>query len=300
MNIPIRERMLDVNGIRTPVIESGPADATEAVVFVHGNPGPKEDWRPMLAAVGDFARAVAWDHPGYGEAGRPKAFDYTIEGYARQLDSTLHTLGIDRVHLVLHDFGGPWGLQWAVEHPDRFESAVLINTGAMIDYRWHTLARIWRTPVLGDVFVATTPGWMLRRVVNRNEPRPLPSEFFDRMLAAQDGGNRRAVLRLYRSVNDPAAVGRRHAEALKPLNRPALVVWGRGDVYLPEVLAGRQREAFPGARIEMLDNSGHWPMVDDPETVTSLVVDFLKGIVTNATQSADQPHPATPASVEQV
>ena len=278
---------MDVKGIRTPIIEAGDGDAPEAVVFVHGNPGPKEDWRPLIEAAGGFSRAVAWDHPGYGQADRPRDFDYTVDGYAHQVAATLAALGIARAHLVLHDFGGPWGLRWAAENPDRFASAVLINTGVMLGYRWHTLARIWRTPVVAELFMATTPGWALRAVVNRNEPRPLPRAFFDRVLPTMDGGHKRAVRRLYRSVDDPDGLGRGLTAALRPLDRPALVVWGRQDAYLPEELAERQLEAFPHARVEMLDGSGHWPFVDDPDRVASLVTGFLAKVTGASSGRAD-------------
>jgi pimeloyl-ACP methyl ester carboxylesterase len=58
-----------------------------------------------------------------------------------------------------------------------------------------------------------------------------------------------------------------------------LVIWGRHDPYLPVALAGRQREAFPSARVEVLDGSGHWPFADDPERTERLVLEFLGEVV---------------------
>ena len=63
--------------------------------------------------------------------------------------------------------------------------------------------------------------------------------------------------------------GERLAQALRPLDRPALVLWGRHDPYLPVANAERQRAAFPRAEIRVLERSGHWPFVDDPATVTA-------------------------------
>ena len=90
-----------------------------------------------------------------------------------------------------------------------------------------------------------------------------------------DRGTRRAVLELYRSVADVGAAGERLAAALRPLDRPALVLWGRHDPYLPVTHAERQREAFPHAEIRVLERSGHWPFVDDPATVTAALTGFL-------------------------
>jgi menaquinone-9 beta-reductase len=268
-----------VSGVSTPVCSAGDSDSPEAVVLVHGNPGSRRDWDDLLVRAGSFARAVAFDMPGFGQADKPESFDYTVDGYARFLGSMLDQLHIERAHLVLHDFGGPWGLQWAADNPDRLASVVLINTGVLPDYRWHYLARIWRTPVAGEVFQATTTRSGLRMALRHGNPRGLPRAFVDRMYDDMDPGTSRAILRLYRSTDDPSAVGHRQAEVLAPLDRPALVIWGAHDPYLPVALAERQREAFPSAEVEILDDSGHWPFADNPEAVGRLVEPFLRQVV---------------------
>lgn len=268
-----------IDGLLTPVSSVGDPGSTEAVVFVHGNPGSRRDWDDLLSRVAPFTRAVALDMPGFGHAERPRDFSYTVEGYARFLSSALDQLGIERAHLVLHDFGGPWGLEWAIVNPDRFGSAVLINTGALVDYRWHYLAKIWRTPVAGEAFQATTTRSGLRMALRHGNPRGLPRAFVDRMYDDIDAGTTRAVLSLYRATDDPGAGGRRQADALAPLDRPALVVWGAHDPYIPVAMAERQREAFPRAELAILADSGHWPFADDPDGVGRHVEPFLRATV---------------------
>jgi pimeloyl-ACP methyl ester carboxylesterase len=216
--------------------------------------------------------------PGFGRADKPEDFDYTVEGYARHLDGVLEELGVRRAHLVMHDFGGPWGLAWAVQNPDAFASAVLINTGVLPGYRWHYLARIWRTPLLGEAFMATTTRPGFRLLLKHGNPRGLPRAFVNRMYDDFDKGTRRAVLKLYRATDDPAGKSELLAAALRPLDRPALVVWGAHDPYLPLGLAERQKEAFPRAEVAVLEGSGHWPFADDPEAVAKAVVPFLRGV----------------------
>jgi pimeloyl-ACP methyl ester carboxylesterase len=229
--------------------------------------------------TGAFARAVAWDHPGFGQADKPAGFDYTVQGYAAHLGRCLDALGVTRAHLVLHDFGGPWGLAWAATHPDAFASATLINIGILPGYHWHYLARIWRTPVLGELFNATTTKTGFGLLLRHGNPRGLAQPFVDRMNADLDRGTKRAILALYRATDDPAGASVRLGAALRPLDRPTLVIWGRRDPYLPVALAERQHEAFPSARVEILDGSGHWPFMDDPERTERLVLEFLSTVV---------------------
>ena len=274
-----RDGTVRVAGVRSPTLEAGSAGADEAVVFVHGNPGSSRDWQDLLARVGPFARAIALDMPGFGRADKPAAFDYTVAGYARHLGGALDDLGIRRAHLVLHDFGGPWGLAWAAANPDRFASAVLINTGVLLGYRWHAMARLWRTPVVGEVVQAVSTRWGFRRAMERVNPRGLPAAFVDGMYDDYDRATRRAVLRLYRATSNPGQSAERLAAALRPLDRPALVVWGAQDPFIPVAQAERQRQTFPRAEVVILPGSGHWPYADDPEGVAAVVVPFLRAVV---------------------
>ncbi|MBV9059089.1 MAG: alpha/beta hydrolase [Pseudonocardiales bacterium] len=277
---PVVEDAITVSGIRSPYLYAGPADAPEAVVFVHGNPGPAEDWRRLVARTGVFARAVAPDLPGFGCADKPAGFDYTVAGYADYLGAILDQLGIHRAHLVLHDFGGPWGLTWAVGHPERFASVTLINIGVLPGYRWHYLARIWRTPVLGEVFFRTATYPAFRLVLRHGNPRGLPQDVLTRMYRdCKNPAVQRAVLQLYRATDATTASSELLQDRLRELDCPALVVWGAHDPYLSIRYAARQRETFSDVEVVVLDDSGHWPMIDNPGAVEQAVLQFLSALV---------------------
>ncbi len=274
---------LALGGTQTRLVQAGPPEVSEAVVFVHGNPGSADDWESLVAAAGGAGlRAVAFDLPDFGETLAPSGFEYTAPGYAAFLAEAMAALGIDRVHLVLHDFGGPIGLIWAALHPDALASVTLIDTGVLPGYKWHRLARIWRTPVLGEVFQATATRGAFRRLLNRNEPRGLPRPFVEAMYDHYDRRTRRAVLKLYRATDDPGAGGAEFAALIAPRDIPALVIWGEDDAYLPAAYAARQREAFPSAEVHVLPDSGHWPYADAPQTVERLLVEFLPKVGTAA------------------
>ena len=165
----VREVRVEVAGVGAPVLEAGPSEKTEAVVFVHGNPCSSEDWRALVAGTGDFARAVAPDLPNFGRADRRADFDVTLEGYARWLDGALGELGVQRAHLVLHDWGGGIGFMWATEQPERVASLTLCNVGVQRGYRWHSAARVWRIPVVGEALQAITTRDLLE-TIKRHKP----------------------------------------------------------------------------------------------------------------------------------
>lgn len=280
-----------VDGVRSPVMTSGPQDSSTAVVFVHGNPGSSHDFRGLVAAVGPLARCVALDMPGFGRADKPRDFPQTAVGHADHLDGALAQLGIDRVHLVLHDFGGLWGLAWAAGHVDRVASVTLIDTGILLEHRWHWPARMWLTRGLGELSMrlSTTPAF--KAVIQygyafKPAPVPLPADFLAHMAADFDAGTRDSVLRLYRDSRHAGDASALMAYALRQFDFPALVIWGGRDYYLPVKHAREQLEAFPGARLVILDDAGHWPMITHPQQTEAAVVDFLRDVISGEAESA--------------
>lgn len=216
------------------------------------------------------------DLPGYGRAEHPYHFDFSVAGYATFLAQLLDQLAVKRAHLVLHDFGGGFGLAWAAKHPERFASVTLINTGVLPGYRWHKFARIWQTPVVGELFQLGANALMLKAALNRDNPRPLPDGFAERIASYADWPHKRAVLKLYRASRDADAEFAKYIPDLSKLDRPACVIWGAGDAYLPVAYAERQREAFPRAEVHVLPGLGHWPFIDDPEAVLEILLPFLR------------------------
>lgn len=272
----VRRDRLAVGPVSTRLVEAGPREAREAMVFLHGNPGSADDWVRLAGAVGATGRrAVAFDLPDFGETEAAPGFEHSTGGYAGFVAEVLATLGIERVHLVLHDFGGPIGLAWVASNPDALASITLIDTGILPGYRWHTLARIWRTPVLGEIFQAMTTRRGFKAIINRNEPRGLPPEFVAEMYDHADKRTRRAILKLYRATDDPGEASAGLTALMAPRDVPALVIWGEDDAYLAASFARRQRQAFPSADVHVLPASGHWPYADAPETVERLLAEFL-------------------------
>lgn len=234
----LRRSALNISGVRTLVAQSGPEDSDEAILFLHGNPGFSRDWEDLMTRAGAFCRCVAPDMPGFGHSGKPESFDYAMAGYARHLGALLTQLKVRRAHLVLHDFGGPWGLAWALSAPSALASLTLINTGVLPGYRWHLFARLWQTPLVGEALMATTTRAGFRLLIRRGNPRGLPKEFVDSIVDCFDAGTKRAVLRLYRATSNLTELADSFAQTFRGFSCPVLVIWARGRL---------SRQATPSA-----------------------------------------------------
>jgi pimeloyl-ACP methyl ester carboxylesterase len=263
-------------GIGIRVLEAGDRDATEAVVFLHGQPGSADDWRDLIARLAPSGRCVAFDWPGWGESERPSraSWDFSAGASANLMAAILASLGVRRAHLVMHDLGGV-GLLWAAAHREAFASAVIIDTGVLIGFRWHPVARLMRSPI-GDLLLALATRTTFRAVIRAYNPQPrkLPRAVVDRWWSKYPLATRRAMLSFYRAT--PEGAIERLREPLAALDTPALVLWGRHDPAVPVEQAERQRQSFPSAEVVVLEDSGHWPYLDDPEGAAAAIVPFLE------------------------
>ena len=148
---------------------------------------------------------------------------------------------------MVHDWGAV-GLAFAQRRPELIERLVIINAVPLLPgYRWHRIARIWRTPGLGELAMGATNRFtarLLSREANVT-PGPLPESWVDSVIAHFDQGTQRAILRLYRS--SPPTVLAAAGAHLSTIDAPALVAWGMQDPYIPARFAARLR-AGPAAR----------------------------------------------------
>jgi pimeloyl-ACP methyl ester carboxylesterase len=249
-----------------------PAGAEGAAVplYLHGVPSNSDEWLPFLERSGGLAP----DLPGFGRSGKPNSLRYTIDEYDRFIERFLQETGVERVSLLMHDWGAV-GLAFAQRLPERVERLAIVNAVPFLPgYRWHRTARIWRTPGLGELSMGSANRFTLRLISRESNatPGPMPEAWLDSVLDHFDQGTQRAILRLYRS--SPPEVLAASGERLGQLEMPALVAWGMKDPYIPSRFGREYADALPHAELVELPDAGHWPWLDRPDLVDRLV-DFL-------------------------
>lgn len=269
----IEERREQIAGYETFWREAAPVGDLVPTLYVHGVPTNADDWTPFLQRTG----GAALDLIGFGRSEKPMHFDGSIGSYNAFLQAFIAQQGWSRFNLVVNDWGA-LALVTAQELHDRVERYVAINAAPLLPgYRWHWLARVWRTPLIGEMSMGLTTKSLARRLTRVARPggRELPEEMLESIWSHFDHGTQRAILKLYRGA--PPKMLEEAGQRFGQLTAPGLVIWGRQDPYIAPEFGRLYADTLPNAELVLLDDAGHWPWLDRPDVI-DLTANFLSGV----------------------
>ncbi len=149
-----RSKFAEVEGLRLHYLEQG---SGEPVLMLHGWPTSSYLWRGIVPAVGEGNRAIALDLPGFGRSDKPLDASYSFRFFERVLSGFLDAVGVERLGLAVHDLGGPVGLYWASQHPERVSSVALLNTLVFARPSWAVIAFVASARIPGIRSWLTSP-----------------------------------------------------------------------------------------------------------------------------------------------
>ena len=266
-NLEIQSHTSELDGQLVYWREGATPDDRCPVLYVHGVPTSSDEWTDFLQRTGGLAP----DLQGFGRTSKRGDLDFSIGGIDHFIERFLDDRAVDRVRLVVHDWGAA-ALAFAQRCPQRIERVVIINAVPLLPgYRWHRIARIWRTPGLGEFAMGLTSRWTFKQISREANVTkgPLPDALVRSVASHFDQGTQRAILKLYRS-SDPEVLAAAGAN-LASITAPALVVWGKEDPYIAPAFAEAYATALPNARARIVDGAGHWPWLDVPSLIEEIV-----------------------------
>jgi pimeloyl-ACP methyl ester carboxylesterase len=125
--------------------------AGEVILFVHGTPSWSFDFRNVIKELSKQNRCLAMDHIGFGLSDKPEAYDYTTKNHSKTLEKFIIDKKLNDITLVVHDFGGPIGLNFAIQYPERIKRLVILNSwlwSGESDPDFQKLKRVLKSPLL--------------------------------------------------------------------------------------------------------------------------------------------------------
>jgi haloalkane dehalogenase len=274
-DFPFVSHYREVDGLRLAHLDEGDG---APVIFFHGEPTWSFLWRKVIPPVRDAGfRCLAPDLAGFGRSDKPVDIDfYTYDRHVALASTLLEELDLRGATVVVHDWGGPIGLRLAVEHPERIERLVILDTGLFTGHQKMTDAWI----AFRD-FVARTedlPVGFLVRGACKTDPG-------DDVIAAYDApypdvpskaGARAFPLLIPRAPDAPgAATGQRVHDALREDRRPTLMLWGDSDPVLPLSVGERFAESIGRAAPRTIEDASHFLQEDQGPLIGELIADWL-------------------------
>jgi haloalkane dehalogenase len=272
---PFAPNYVDQDGLRMHYLDEGAGDP---VLCLHGEPTWSFLYRKMIPALATGARVVAPDYFGFGRSDKPTdAGWYTFDRHCASILGLVEELDLRRLTVVVQDWGGPIGLRLAVEHPERVERLVIMNTlvggGRPPSETWLRFRDLVRAA--GGDF---EPGRLIRTSAARgltegvaaayDAPFPTPESkagiiAFPELVPTESEHPNTAPLVAIR-------------EALRSWEKPALVLFGDSDPIFAPRVAEWIAELIPGAGpSELIANAGHFVQEDAGEEAALRIVEFL-------------------------
>ena len=274
-DFPFQAHYRGYDGLRLAHVDEGEG---APVVFMHGEPTWSFLWRKTMAPVLDAGfRCIAPDLPGFGRSDKPVDIDwYSYDRHVAAIAPLFEQLDLRGATMVVHDWGGPIGLRLAVEHAERFDRLVILDTGLFTGHQRMTEA--WTA--FRD-FVERTedlPVGMLVRGACKNDPGDAVIAAYEAPYpnAASKAGARAFPLMIPRSPELPgAAEGQRVLDALREDTRPTLMLWADSDPVLPLATGERFAEAIGREKPRTIENASHFLQEDAGAEIGRQIAEWL-------------------------
>ncbi|MGW1085880.1 alpha/beta fold hydrolase [Streptomyces sp. NPDC002596] len=287
----IRHRHVEVDGVRVFYRESvpaaTPAEDAPVLLLLHGFPSASHQFRRLMDALGAHYRLIAPDYPGFGHSEAPAStttggsFTYTFDRLADITEAFIQRLGLSRFVMYVFDFGAPVGFRLAARHPEWIAGLVVQNGNAYAE----GLSENARE------FIALRPDAEGAEDTVRGLLTPASTRAQyeggtgDPELVAPDGwtldqhfldlpGRTRPQLDLAFDYHSNVTLYPQWQAWLRKHTPPALIVWGRNDMFFPEPGARAYLRDLPDAELHLFD-TGHFALEDHLPEIAPLVADFL-------------------------
>jgi haloalkane dehalogenase len=274
-DFPFQSHYRDVQGLRLAHLDEGDG---APVLFMHGEPTWSFLWRKVIPPVRDAGfRCIAPDLAGFGRSDKPTDIGwYSYDRHVELAATLLEDLDLQGTTVVVHDWGGPIGLRLAVEHAQRIERLVILDTGLFTGHQ--RMAEAW---TLFRDFVQRTedlPVGFLVKGGCKNDPGDKVVAAYDAPYpdAAAKAGARAFPLMIPLTPDAPgAAAGQRVLDALREDHRPTLMLWADSDPVLPLSTGERFAAAIGREAPIVIDAAGHFLQEDQGPRIGRTIADWL-------------------------
>jgi haloalkane dehalogenase len=275
---PFESHYFKVKGYDYHYIDEGEG---HPIVMVHGNPTWSFYYRRLISEFSKDHRVIAPDHLGCGLSDKPQDFPYRLEVHIDHLEDLIMSLNLENITLVMHDWGGAIAMGFALRHPNKIRSLIILNSAAFSMSRIPLRINLCRIPWLGEKMVRNA-NLFCRLATTMAVTKPLAPEVKKGLLLPYDNfENRVGVMKFIEDI----PMGPEHPtyELLLEIEHglwmfretPVCIMWGMQDWCFTSRFLERWMMYYPQARALFLRNAGHYVLEDAYQDIIPYIRDFL-------------------------
>ncbi len=274
---PFSANYFQLNNQKLHYIDEGHG---EVILFVHGTPSWSFDYRNIIKELKSNYRCIAIDHIGFGLSDKPKDYDYSTINHSKTLEKFIADKQLNNITLVIHDFGGPIGLNFAIEHPEKVKKIIILNSwlwSSEKDPDYIKLRKILKSPLLPFLYrrLNFSPRFIL--------PKSFGDEKISRILLKQytkpfaNSSERNGALAFAKSLlNDQNWFEELWNKRYSISNKPTLFIWGMKDEVIKPHNLKKFEDGFTNSKTVKLERCGHFPQEEQPQKVINAIFEFMK------------------------
>lgn len=244
------------------------------VVLCHGTPFSSVLWRPFAEALSRDFTVHLWDMPGYGLSSKHAEHPVDFGAQAEAFAALLGHWGLERPHVIAHDFGGAVSLRTHLTLGVPYASLMLVDVVAIPPSGSPFFKFVQDNPEVLDGLPAYIHESIVRAYIRGASHRGLRDEDLDALARPWTDGDGQPAF--YRQI---AQYDERFLEEnerrLKSIDVPVRIVWGRQDTWIPTTTAERLRGLIPGADLNLVDGAGHLMHYDAPVALMNEIRTWL-------------------------
>lgn len=282
---PFKSNFFESAGGKYHYLDEGTGTPT---VMVHGNPSWSFYYRNLVNKLKDNYRCLVPDHIGCGLSDKPtsKEYDYHFEKRAEDLSTWINSLELTgKINLVVHDWGGPIGLMWATQNPEKINKIVILNTAGFLlpgNKKLPSSLKLVRDTWLGKFLVRGFNAFSVGASIVGCKRNPMSKELRSCYQAPYNSWENRVAT--YEFVHDipmfPGDRGYEIALALekdlvKLVDKKIMMCWGMKDFVFDHYFLDRFMEIFPKATVKKYHDCGHYVLEDAAPEILTEIEDFF-------------------------
>jgi len=247
------------------------------IVLIHGTAASLHTWDAWTDELKKTNRVIRMDLPAFGITGPNKNADYSIGAYTTFLHSFLEKLKLEKFHIAGNSLGGNIAWNYTADYPNKVEKLILVDaSGLPTNKSQPAIFKMAKTPILNSLFLYITPRFLIKKNIEEvyEDDSKITDELINRYhKMALRVGNRKAFID--RAKTDFKLDTQVNLEKLKSIQTPTLLIWGAKDLWIPLANGIRMNEILVNSKLEVLENSGHIPMEENPIESLKLMNEFL-------------------------